>query len=46
MDYQEINYIDKIPKLKELGITNFRVDLLDEEPNEVKQILTNIKNVL
>ena len=42
MDYQEINYIDKIPKLKELGITNFRVDLLDEEPNEVKQILTNI----
>ena len=46
MDYQEINYIDKIPKLKELGITNFRVDLLDEEPNELKQILTNIKNVL
>ena len=42
MDYQEINYIDKIPKLKELGITNFRVDLLDEEPNEIKQILTNI----
>lgn len=46
MDYQEINYIDKIPKLKEIGITNFRVDLLDEEPNEVKQIITNIKNVL
>lgn len=46
MDYQEINYIDKIPKLKEIGITNFRVDLLDEEPNEIKQILTNIKNVL
>ena len=32
--------------LKEIGITNFRVDLLDEEPNEVKQIITNIKNVL
>lgn len=46
MDYQEINYIDKIPKLKELGITNFRIDLLDEEPNEIEQILTNIKNVL
>lgn len=46
MDYQEISYIDKILELKELGITNFRVDLLDEEPNEVKQILTNIKNML
>ncbi len=46
MDYQEIDYIDKIPKLKELGITNFRVDLLDEGANEIKEILTNIKNVL
>ena len=46
MDYQEINKIDKIPQLKELGITNFRVDLLDEDQNEIKEILTKIKIVL
>ena len=43
---KEINKIDKIPQLKELGITNFRVDLLDEDQNEIKEILTKIKNVL
>lgn len=46
MDYQEIDNINKIPQLKKLGITNFRVDLLDENQNEVKQILTNILNML
>ena len=46
MDCEKINNINKIKKYQELQITNFRIDLLDETPNEIKQILHKVKNMI
>lgn len=41
-DYQNINHLDNIEKLKEIGITSFRIDLLDETEDEITEILTKL----
>lgn len=46
MDCEKIDNINKIKKYQELQITNFRIDLLDETPNEIKQILYKVKNMI
>ena len=34
-----INNLDKVSNLKQIGITNFRVELLDENNSEIDKIL-------
>ena len=46
MDCDKIDNINKIKKYQEIQITNFRIDLLDETPNEIKQILHRVKNMI
>lgn len=42
MDYKNINYLDQIENLKKIGITNFRIDLLEENPKEIENILKKL----
>lgn len=46
MDYQNINYLDKIEYLKSIGITNFRLDLLEETPKEIENLLKKINKTI
>ena len=47
-NYQKINNIGDISYLRELGVTNFRIDLLDETLEDIESILKQLKekNVL
>ena len=47
-NYQKINNIGDISYLRELGVTNFRIDLLDETLEDIELILKQLKekNVL
>ena len=42
IDYKNVDYIDKISDLKELGITNYKVDLLEESKEEIINIVERI----
>lgn len=42
MHYQKFNMIDEIIKLKELGINNYRLELLDESYEETKEIIERV----
>ena len=44
MNCKNTNLIDEIEKYKELGIYNYRIDLLDENKEEVGEIINKIKN--
>ena len=44
-DYKNIDLISEIDYFKECGVTNFRIDLLDEEDSDIKCILEKL-NVL
>ena len=44
-DYKNIDLISEIDYFKECGVTNFRIDLLDEEDSDIKCILERL-NVL
>ena len=44
--YRNFDLRNEINKLKEIGITRYRVDFLDEDYKEVKNIIKNIKNFL
>lgn len=46
MDYQNIDKIDDIKYLKSIGVTNFRIDLLDETKEQVNNILIKIEKEL
>jgi len=39
LDYQNINLLNQIDYLKSIGVTNFRIDLLNETEKEIKEIL-------
>ena len=43
LDYQNVDFIGDIEYLKNIGVTNFRIDLLDETENEIDEILRKIK---
>ena len=40
MHYKNIDMLNNIEYLKELGATNFRIDLLDETEEEIDKILS------
>ena len=40
MHYKNIDMLNNIEYLKELGVTNFRIDLLDETEEEIDKILS------
>ncbi len=44
LNYEKTNLIDKINYFKNLGITNFRVEFLEESYEEVIDILERVKN--
>lgn len=44
MSSDKIDKIDQIKYYKELGITNFRIDLINEDISQIDQILNRIKN--
>ncbi len=46
MSDKKLDYIDSIPKFIKLGISTFRLELLDENSIEIKKIITKIKNYL
>ena len=41
-DYKNIDLISEIDYLKECGVTNFRIDLLDEDDSDIKYILDKL----
>ena len=43
LNYKKTNLIKNIPKLKEMGITNFRIELLDENYEEVKKLIEDVR---
>ncbi len=45
-DYQNIDYINDITYLKNSGVTNFRIDLLDETKEEIIYILDKLNSML
>ena len=44
MDYQNIDKISDINELKNIGVTNFRIDLLEETNEDISIILNTLKN--
>lgn len=42
MHYKNIDLINEISKYKEIGVCNYRIDLLDESFDEVKEIVNRI----
>lgn len=43
MDYQNVNKLSEIDDLKRIGVTNFRIDLLDETKDDLYVILKALK---
>lgn len=43
MHHEKINLLNNIKELKELGINNFRLELFDEDENQILNILNKIK---
>ena len=46
LNCNKTNLIDKIYELKNIGITNFRIELLDESYEETKRIIERVKKEL
>lgn len=46
LNHKDINLIDKIPTLKKIGISNYQINLLDEEKEEIENILNKIKTYI
>ena len=46
MHFKNICNIDNISYYKEVGITNYRLDFLDEDYDSVDKIIKYVKNVL
>lgn len=44
LNYKKTNLINDIPTLKNIGINNFRIDLLDENYDETIELINMIKN--
>ena len=42
MDYQNIDKLDEIKYLKSIGVTNFRIDLLDESKKDIQFIINRL----
>lgn len=42
MDYQNIDKLDEIKYLKSIGVTNFRIDLLDESKEDIQFIINRL----
>ena len=42
MHYKNIDLIDDIEYLKSIGVTNFRIDLLDEDIQSIDNILDKV----
>lgn len=43
LDFDNVDLISDMDYLKSIGVTNFRIDLLDENENEINEILRKIK---
>ncbi len=46
LNTNKTDLIDKISYLKEIGITNFRIELLDESYEEVKKLIERVKKYI
>ena len=44
IDYKNVDLIDRIDYFKQIGITNYKIDLLDETEEEIKRIIKRINN--
>ena len=44
MHHKNLNYLDKIDYYKKTGIRSYRLELLDENYDEVIKLINNIKN--
>ena len=44
MHHKNLNYLDKIDYYKKIGIRSYRLELLDENYDEVIKLINNIKN--
>ena len=44
MNNKNLNYLDKIDYYKKIGIRSYRLELLDENYDEVIKLINNIKN--
>ena len=46
MHSKTLNIIDTIASYKKIGITNYRLELLDEDYKKVKNLILKVKNML
>ena len=46
LNCNKTNLIDKIDELKKYGVTNFRIEFLDETKEEVKEIIERVKKYI
>ena len=46
LNCNKTNLIDKIDELKKYGVTNFRIEFLDENKDEVKEIIERVKKYI
>lgn len=46
MHHNKINLIDDLEKLKEIGVTNFRLEFFDENESQILNILKQIKRII
>lgn len=44
MHYKNIDLLEKIDELKKCGVTNFRIDLLNESEKEIDELLSYLEN--
>lgn len=42
---KKYDFLDKLPELKKMGITNYRIELLDESKEEIIKIIERVKKI-
>lgn len=46
MHHKKIDLLDNLSELKEMGVTNFRLELFDENENQILNILNKVKRII
>ena len=46
LDSQKINWLDKINVLKKIGVTNFRIELLEENYEETIKLIEKVESII
>jgi len=46
MHHTKLNLFDNLSELKNIGITNFRLELFDENESQILEILNNVKRII